>query len=171
MSETAILRLTDHFLKPREWYEFTQPSLEGFQLIASKDDQKYAGLLHKPVLPKVNHHGPYPVKMYRDYYGSFSLRTKLLAEVLPVKFAIGYTIHSKVITVDDYSNFGWLRLATGIEDYLYPNLCHHKQLLEYLMAHSKQPRFVITRVYYYFQTDLYQDLTAQILKRESIVKP
>ncbi|HBF36981.1 MAG TPA: hypothetical protein DDW50_06630 [Firmicutes bacterium] len=168
MSETAILRITDHFLKPKKWYEFTEPVLQDFKLIATKDDQKYAGLAHQPVRPKVNHHGPNPIQLYRDYYGTFHLRTKLVPEELPVKFAIGYTMHSKVITVDDYSNFGWLRLATGIEEYIYPNLCHYKQLLDYIMAHSKYPRFAITRVYFYLQNDIYEDLTAEILKRESL---
>lgn len=167
MSE-SILKLTDHFLKPKDWYQFSEPVLQGFVLIGSKDDQKYAGLITKPNLPKVNRRGPNPIKLYRDYYGFFKLRTKLLPEELTVKFAIGYTMHSKVVTVDDYSNFGWLRLATGIEDYLYPNLCHHKQLLEYLMAHSKHAKFVITRVYFYLQNDIYECLTAEISKRESL---
>jgi hypothetical protein len=167
MSEPVILMLTDRFLKPKEWYDFSKPEITGFQLIGTKDDQKYAGLKDRPVLPKVRLFGPNPVKLYRDYYGTFELRTKLVSDELTVKFAIGYTMHSKVITVDDYSNFSWLRLATGIEDYIYPNLCHQKQLLEYLLTHSKQPKFIITRVYHYFQEDVREYLIGEILKRES----
>jgi hypothetical protein len=168
MSETTMLKLTDRFIKPKEWYEFLDPIIQGFQLIGTKEDQKYAGLINKPSGPKVNRHGPNPVKLYRDYYGTFCLRTKLVPDELIVKFAIGYTMHSKVITVDDYSNFGWLRMATGIADYIYPNLCHQKQLLDYLMANSRQPKFIITRVYFYLQNDIYEYLTGEILKRESI---
>ena len=170
MSESSILTIADYFLKPQEWYEFSRPVLQGFALIASKDDQKYAGLICKPSLSKTGRHGPNPVSLYRDYYGFFKLRTKLVPEELTVKFAIGYTMHSKVITVDDYSNFSWLRLATGIEDYAYPNLCHHKQLLDYFMTHSQRSKFIITRVYFYLQNDIYDAVTAEILKRESITR-
>jgi hypothetical protein len=167
MAETVILKLTDSIVRPKEWYDFSEPQITGFQLIATKEDQKYAGRLDHPKQPQINRHGPNPVKLYRDYYGTFILRTRLVADDLPVKFAIGYTMHSKVVTVDDYSNFGWLRLATGIENFVYPNLCHQKQLLDYLMSHAKYPKFVITRVYYYLQNDIYDFLVKEILRLEN----
>jgi hypothetical protein len=167
MAEPNTLKLVDYFLKPKEWYAFSPPEISGFQLIASKEDQKYAGQLDRPASSKIKLYGPNPVKLYRDYYGTFNLRTKLVPDELPVKFAIGYTLHSKVTTVDDYSNFSWLRLATGIDNYIYPNLCHQKQLLDYLLARSKQPKFIITRVYHYFQEDVREYLVGEIRKRES----
>lgn len=39
-----MLRLLDRRLKPEEWHEYSPPVLEGFRVIATKDDQKYAGL-------------------------------------------------------------------------------------------------------------------------------
>jgi hypothetical protein len=161
-----LLDIMDHVIKPKEWYEFAEPMIQGFQLIATKDDQKYAGQLERPPRLKEQRNGPNPVKLYRDYYGSFSLRTKLITDELTVKFAIGYTINSKVITIDDYSNFGWLRLATCVENIIYPNLSHQKQLLDYLLSHSKRPKFIITRVYHYLQNDIREYLTSEILKRE-----
>jgi hypothetical protein len=167
MAGIDMLDIMDRMIRPKEWYEFSELTIQGFQLIATKDDQKYAGQMEKPPQLDKKRLGPNPIKLYRDYYGVFNLKTKLIADELRVKFAIGYTMHSKVVTIDDYSNFGWLRLATGIEDFIYPNLCHQKQLLDYLLAHSKQPKFIITRVYDYLQTDLHQCLTQEILKRES----
>jgi hypothetical protein len=167
MPEIGI-QMMDRLVKPKEWYEFSAPSIQGFQLIATKEDQKYAGQSEKPPQHNEKRLGPNPIKLYRDYYGVFNLRTKLIPDELTVKFAIGYTINSKVVTVDDFSNFGWLRLATGIENIIYPNLSNHKQLLDYLLAHSKRPKFIITRVYHYLQTDLYQSVTYQIIKRESV---
>ena len=53
MPETFMLRLTDHFIKPKEWYDFSEPMIQGFQLIATKEDQKYAGQKEKPPQQKV----------------------------------------------------------------------------------------------------------------------
>ncbi len=166
MSSAIVLSLIDRLIKPKEWYEVSNLSIEGFQFIGTKDDQKNAGLIEKPII-KEKRFGLNPFKPYRDYYGKLILKTRLVPEELEVKYAIGYTINQKVTTVDDYSNFAWLRLATGIEKYIYPNLSHQKQLLEFLLANSRQPKFVITRVYHYLQFELYQQLTTEILKREN----
>lgn len=171
MPNAFVLEVIDHLIKPKELYQISDLSLKGFALIASKEDQKYAGLLQKPLREdNRNKFGANPVKPYRDYYGDFKLQTKLLTGTLIVKFAIGYTFNTKVVTVDDYSKFSWLRLATGIPDYLYPNLAHQKQLLDYLLAHSKQPKVVVTRVYHYLQFELLQQIMDEIIKREAIGK-
>lgn len=160
-----ILNLIDRFIKPADWYQYHNLQILGFQFIGSKEDQQYAGQLERPLRQtEKRSFGMNPVQPYRDYYGTFSLKTRLVEEDLTVLFAIGYTINSKVVTADDYSSFGWLRLATGLENTLYPNLAHQKQLLNYFLSRSDKPRFVITRVYHYLQTDLYRRITDEILK-------
>jgi hypothetical protein len=167
--ENWIFKIVDYYLKPREWYEYRQLSIDGYRIIASKEEQRQAGLFQTE--PKseerVRRFGPSPVRPYRDYYGKFSLKTRLIPEELEVKFAIGYTINSKIITVDDISNFSWLRLCTGMDEILYPNLSHQKQLLDFMLAHSKQPRLIVTRVYQYLQFELYHYLAGEIIKEES----
>lgn len=93
------------------------------------------------------------------------METRLLEGEIEVKFAFEYTTNARVTTADDFSNFGWLRLATGIEDYVYPNLSHQKQLLEYLLKNSRYPRFVVTRVYHYLEFDLRQILAKEMRKK------
>ncbi len=177
MEDSLILKVMDRLIKPKNWYTYTDPVVEGYRLIASKTDQTNAGLLEMAVSlskePKVRKFGINPVKPYRDYYGSFHLKTKLLPESEPeieVKFAIGYTINNKVLTADDYSNFGWLRLAKARTGMLYPNLSDQKQLLELLIDQSKYPSFLITRVYHYLQFELYEKLAIAILNREAHFK-
>lgn len=166
MSEQLLLQLIDRFVKPDEWFEITDFSIDGYCLIGSKEDQRVAGinpLINKERQPvRARTFGLNPVKPYRDYYGKFTLTTRLEPHPLEVKFAIGYTINTKVVTIDDYSNFGWLRMATGVAGIVYPNLADQKQLLEYLMSHSKYPRFIVTRVYHYLQNEMYRRLTASI---------
>lgn len=177
MDELLILRVMDRLVKPKNWYQYTGPVLEGYRLIASKTDQANAGKMETAVssdsTQKPRRFGINPVKPYRDYYGTLHLKTKLLPEDHPeleVKFAIGYTFDNKVLTADDYSNFGWLRLAKARTGMLYPNLSDQKQLLQLLLEESRYPRFLITRVYHYLQFELYEKLTASILERESGVK-
>lgn len=167
----------DRLFKPKNWYSYTEPVLEGYRLIASKTDQANAGGLETAASSasdsKIRQFGMNPVKPYRDYYGNFRLKTKLLSEDYPeleVKFAIGYTINNKVLTVDDYSNFGWLRLAKARFGMLYPNLRDQKQLLQLLLSESSYPRFLITRVYHYLQFELYEKLTTAILEHENGIK-
>ena len=172
MDDSLILKVMDHLFKPKQWYSFTEPVIEGCRIIASKADQEHAGQLETPAspAPKLRRFGRDPVKPYRDYYGNFHLSTKLLPENSPelkIKFAIGYTINNKLLTVDDYSNFGWLRLAKARTGMLYPNLSEQKQLLQLLLAESKYPRSLITRIYHYLQSELYEKLAAVILELEN----
>jgi hypothetical protein len=167
--EYFIFKIIDYLLKPQEWYEYRRLSIAGFRIIASKEDQRQAGLYREERQPseRVRGFGPSPVRPYRDYYGKFILKTRLVPEELEVKFAIGYTFHSKMVTVDDVSNFGWLRLCTGMDEILYPNLSHQKQLLDFLLARSKRPRLIVTRVYQCLQFDLYYFLAEEIMKNDS----
>ncbi len=174
MNDSLILKVLDWVLKPQKWYVYDEPVIEGYRLIASKIDQNHAGQMEAAAAASsktfARKFGLNPIKPYRDYYGGFRLKTKLLAEPdaeLDVKFAIGYTINNKVVTVDDYSNFGWLRLAVAREGMLYPNLSDQKQLLEFLLQHSECPRFVVTRVYHYLQFEMYEKLTTLIFEREN----
>lgn len=176
MGDSLILRMLDRLIKPRTWYHYTEPVIEGYRLIASKTDQANAGRLETaagaaPEL-KTRRFGFNPVKPYRDYYGHFRLSTKLLPGYpeLEVKFAIGYTINHKVLTADDYSNFGWLRLAKARDGMLYPNLSEQQGLLQLLLEESQYPRFLITRVYHYLQFELYEKLASAILERENGLK-
>ncbi|HOJ78554.1 MAG TPA: hypothetical protein PLZ08_10570 [Bacillota bacterium] len=173
MTENSILlTIIDKVFKPDQCFKYSNLEIKGFRLIASKEDQQNAGYFINPevteaaIKERKRQFGPNPIKPYKDYFGEFVLETNIVPEVLSVKFAIGYTINSKVTTVDDLSNFGWLRLCTGIVDIEYPNLAHHKQLLDYLLQHSKKPRFLITRIYHYLQFSLYQQLTAEISEME-----
>lgn len=177
MEDSLVLKVMDRLFKPKSWYSFTDPILEGYRLIASKKDQTNAGMMETATSSslelKERKFGGNPVKPYRDYYGYFRLKTKLLPEgnqELEVKFAIGYNFNNKILTTDDYSNFGWLRLAKDRTGMLYPNLSDQKQLLELLLAQSKYPGFIITRVYYYLQFELYEKLTIAILSREDNIK-
>lgn len=169
MTDSLLLQMIDRRLKPKEWYEYSTPVLEGFRLIATRDDQKFAGL---PVSDEAGVTGSgrkpgfSPIKPYRDYFGRFTLTTRLVAEKLEVQFAIGYAWNNRVTTVEDYANFSWLRLATHVAGIVYPNLALQKQLLEYLLGHSRKPRFVTTRVYHFLQNDLYQTITGLIRERE-----
>jgi hypothetical protein len=167
--ESYIFNIIDYFLKPREWYEYRQLSIDGFRVIATKEEQRQAGLYREESKPaeRVRGFGLNPVRPYRDYYGTFILKTRLIPEELEVKFAVGYTLNSKIVTVDDISNFSWLRLCTGMNEILYPNLSHQKQLLDFLLAHSKRPRLIVTRVYQYLQFELYHYLAGEILKSDS----
>jgi hypothetical protein len=171
MANSLILKVADWFIKPEQWYEYSRPTIEGFCFIGSKEDQKNAGYIRKTPKPaneeRKRKFGMNPVKPYRDYYGRFQLKTRLLPDQIEVLFALGYTMNQKVVTVDDYSNFSWLRLATGLNDIIYPNLAHQKQLLDYLAKHSKYSKFVISRVYHYLEFALLQDLKKEILRRES----
>ncbi len=173
MDGSLTLKVMDRMIKPKSWYSYTEPALEGYRLIASKTDQSNAGLLEvaagSSAKARERKFGINPIKPYRDYYGSFRLKIKLLPEAgreLEVRFAIGYTINNKIFTVDDYSNFGWLRLAKASKGRLYPNLSDQKQLLEFLLDQSQYPRFLITRVYHYLQFELYEKLAIAILERE-----
>jgi hypothetical protein len=167
--ESHIFKIIDYFLKPREWYEYHHLSIDGFRIIASKEEQRRAGSIREEPKPvkRVRGFGPSPVRPYRDYYGKFILKTRLIPEEPEVKFAIGYTINSKIVTGDDMSNFGWLRLCTGMDEILYPNLSHQKQLLDFLLARSKRPRLIVTRVYQYLQFELYHYLAGEIMKNDS----
>jgi hypothetical protein len=164
MTDSLFLKVTDYWLKPRTWYQYTGLTIDGYRMIATKEDQRQAGAFEVAPRPleRVRQFGRSPITPYRDYYGQFGLQIKLLPEPIEVKFAIGYASHTKLVTVDDYAKFSWLRLCTGIDQLLYPNLAQQKQLLEYLLTHSVKPRLIITRVYQYLQFDLYQDLTARI---------
>jgi len=172
MADSIVLKLLDLFIKPKEWYEYGPLTIEGFCFIGKKEDQKNAGFIHEDhkndyLELRKRSFGINPVKPYRDYYGRFKLKTRLLPEEIEVLFAIGYTMNQKVVTIDDYSNFSWLRLATGLNDIIYPNLAHQKQLLDYLAQHANVSKFVISRIYHYLEFDLLHDLTAEILSRES----
>ena len=169
MKDNLRLAVFDFIINPQPGYRYPDQKLEGYRVIAPKEAQGEAGSLQPPAGSPggTRQFGQSPIKPYRDYYGTFQLETRLLSEALEVKFAIGYALDTKVITVDDYSNFSWLRLCTGIDRILYPNLAHQKQLLDYLLARSPKPRFLITRVYQYLQFELYQFLAAEILKRDS----
>ena len=170
MEDSCQLRLLDLIIKPQKKYQYDNLAIYGYKVISTKEEQKIAGfLVPKDVYypEKIKRFGPSVIKPYRDYYGRFTLKTSLIPEEVEVKFAIGYLLNSKVITTDDTSNFGWLRLCTGLNDILYPNLCYHQQLLRYLIEKSSKPRFVITRIYYYLQCDLHHDLTNQIMKLNS----
>jgi hypothetical protein len=170
MAEAASLKILDRFIKPREWYQFYNLKIEGFCFIGTKDAQRNAGFIRKKEEPgeRKRSFGMSPIKPYRDYYGKFKLKIRILPEEIEVMFAIGYTINQKVVTVDDYSNFSWLRLATGLSDIIYPNLAHQKQLLDYLVKSSKLPKFIISRVYHYLEFDLHHYLTTEILRKESV---
>lgn len=169
MQDNLILRLADSFIKPQTWYCYSQLQIAGFRIISNKEEQRQAGALEAVTRPteRPRQFGFNPIKPYRDYYGTFRLETRLLPETLEVKYAIGYTMNSKLVTIDDYSNFSWLRMCTGLDQILYPNLAQQKQLLDYILAHSKQPRFLITRVYHYLQFELYQFLATEIIKQDS----
>lgn len=172
MTTEFVINTVDRFLKPHDWYAYRHLTIKGFELITSKTEQTYAGFLDKPdfATTKTRHFGPNPLKPYRDYYGEFELVSKLYPEPLTVKFAIGYTFNVKVVTVDDYSNFSWLRMAVGMPEILYPNLAHHTQLLNFLIPHAKQPKFIVCRIYHYLQNDIYQEVTRKILENEPINK-
>lgn len=173
MKDSFYFKMMDRFIKPTSWYSYSVPIIEGYRIIATKKDQTNAGLIEMAAgsSSKVieRKFGPNPIKPYRDYYGNFRLTIKLLPEEsreLEIRFAIGYNINNKVLTVDDYSNFGWLRLAKANQGMLYPNLSDQKQLLEFLLKQSNYPRFIITRVYHYLQFELYDKLVIAIIKRE-----
>lgn len=177
MDDSYQLRLLDLVIKPKKSYQYSDLSIDGYQIISTKEDQKIAGFIKADDLrdpdemsKKGRRFGPSVIKPYRDYYGHLTLKTSLTSDEVEVKFAIGYLLNSKVTTPDDTSNFGWLRLCTGLDDIRYPNLCHHQQLLQYFIEKSTKPRFVITRVYYYLQFDLYHNLTSQILNLASASK-
>ncbi len=161
MAEGFMLQWLDQIIKPERWYEITDFTLDGYCLIATKEDQRLAGtvLQRETAAARTRPFGLNPFKPYRDYYGKFILTTRLVPESLAVKFAVGYTLNSKVVTADDYSNLGWLRLATEMSGTVYPNLADQKQLLQYIMGRSKFPKFLITRVYHYLQNELYRKLT------------
>jgi len=171
MANRMLLKLLDFFITPKTWYEYTQPIIEDFCFIGGKEDQKNAGYIKKtpakPTDERKRKFGLNPVKPYRDYYGKFKLKTKLVPGELEVMFALGYTFNQKVVTVDDYSNFSWLRLATGVKDIIYPNLAHQKQLLEYLEKNSKYSKLIISRVYHYLEFEVLHELMAEILRREA----
>jgi hypothetical protein len=169
MSDNFYLAIADYFIKPHTWYQYTGLTITGYRMIASKDDQRQAGALEvNPRQPgRMRQFGLNPITPYRDYYGWFQLKTRLLPGPVAVKFAIGYASHTKLATVDDYAKFSWLRLCTGMEHLLYPNLALQKQLLEYFLAHSVKPRLVITRVYQDLQVNLYRELTDRISAGES----
>ena len=168
MGDPVFINVIDHALKPQKWYEISDFAILGFQLITSKEDQKFAGSKEGPPPKKQNRRfGPNPIKPYRDYYGKFTLKTTLVSETIKAQFAIGYTINSLINTVDDFSNFSWLRLATEKEDVVYPNLSEQKQLLDYLTINSRYPRLIVIRVYHYLQMDLYHNLTTEIQQREN----
>jgi len=167
--ESWLIKLTDQILKPWEYYDYHSLTISGYQLIVTKADQANAGLI-KPLTPKekpIRCLGINAIQPYRDYYGSFILKTKLVSEELVVKFAIGYDFHTKVVTVDDYALFSWLRLAVATPEMLYPNLSEQKQLFEYFLKISKKRKLVIVRVYHYLQTEIRQKLVDLILKTES----
>lgn len=169
MKDNILLGVLDFFVKPQTWYTYTDLKINGYRTISNKDEQRLAGALEPPQRPRERSRqfGFNPIKPYRDYYGTFRLQTRLLPKELEVKFAIGYAINSKLVTVDDYSNFSWLRMCTGIDGILYPNLAQQKQLLDYILAHSGWPGFLVTRVYQYLQFELYQYLAGEIIKRDS----
>ncbi|TCL57105.1 hypothetical protein EDC14_10478 [Hydrogenispora ethanolica] len=164
MADVIMLQWIDRILQPERWYEVADLNLEGYCMIATKEDQRLAGTVRdrESGASRSRQFGRNPFKPYRDYYGKFRLTTRLLPESVEVKFAVGYTLNSKVVTVDDYSNLGWLRLATGVADMLYPNLSDQKQLLQYIIQRTTYPRFVTTRVYHYLQNELYRELAAAI---------
>jgi hypothetical protein len=170
MENSFVLKVADFFIKPKQWYEYSELTIDGFCFIGSKEDQKTAGYIQKK--PKTateerkRKFGMNPVKPYRDYYGRFRLKTRLIPDEVEVLFAIGYTMNQKVVTVDDYSNFSWLRMATGLNDIIYPNLAHQKQLLDYLVNRSKYSKFVVSRVYHYLEFEILHRLMLEILKRE-----
>jgi len=175
MNDSLYFKIIDWLISPEDWYSYTEPVLEGYRLIASKTDQLNAGSIETAAgsdSKKIERQfGMNPVKPYRDYYGYFRLITKMLPEEdceLEVKFAIGYTINNKLVTADDYSNFGWLRMAKPKQGMVYPNLSDQKQLLEFLLAHSRYPRFIITRVYHYLQFEIYEKLVKAISEREKL---
>jgi hypothetical protein len=171
MAKPIGLYLLDRILKPKDWYRIHALTLNGYKLVASKDDQKNAGMPLDQIQKaarKTRGIGMNPIKPYRDYYGQFILESKFLSEPLQVKYAIGYALQTRVVTVDDFSSFSWLRLAPADDESLYPNLSKHQQLLLYLMQKSVFPKFVVSRVYYYLQTELYQSITSLILERESL---
>jgi hypothetical protein len=172
MANSVLFNMMDRLLKPQKCYEISEFSILGFQLIASKEDQRLAGRQEGlPPKKRTRSFGASPVKPYRDYYGKFKLKTTMIDEEITVQFAIGYSIYSPFNTVDDYSNFSWLRLAIEMEGMIYPNLANQKQLLDYLIKNSRYPQFVIIRVYHYLQTELYHKLTNQILmKEDSIIR-
>lgn len=166
---SLVLNTIDRLLRPDRAYQYRDVQIEGFRLIANKGQQRAAGLMEEEKCPteRIRGFGLSPIKPYRDYYGGLTLITNLLPDPIQVRFAIGYTFHTKIVTVDDMSNFGWLRLATVRPDWLYPNLSDQKQLLAFLLEHSQKPAFYVTRVYHYFQFDLYQVLVSQIIEIET----
>lgn len=169
MKDSFILRSFDHLVNPRRRYRYYDLKLEGYRTIASKEDQRQAGNLIIAAQSGRGQRGfgPNPVKPYRDYYGGFRLQICLLSQEIPVRFAIGYHLPQGITTIDDFSSFSWLRLATGLKDKLYPNLADEKQLLHYLLGCSKYPHCLITRVYYYLQMDLYDALIRLITEVHS----
>ena len=170
MENSFILKAADFFIKPKQWYEYSGLTIDGFCFIGGKEDQKNAGYIQKMVKSATEERkrkfGLNPVKPYRDYYGRFQLKTRLMPKELEVLFALGYTMNQKVVTVDDYSNFSWLRMATGLNDIIYPNLAHQKQLLDYLVKNSKYSKFVISRVYHYLEFEILHRLMDEIRIRE-----
>ncbi len=169
--ESWLVKLTDQFLKPWEYYHYHNLLLEGHRLIVTKTDQSNAGSLKPPASKeKTTCFGMNPVQPYRDYYGSFVLKTKLIPEELVIKFAIGYDFHTKVVTVDDYSLFSWLRLAIATPEMLYPNLSEQKQLFDYFLKNAQKPRLIIIRTYHYLQNEIRQQVIDLILKSEEKLK-
>lgn len=164
MKDSFLLRSFDRLMTPRQRYRYYDLKLEGYRLIATKEDQRLAGNLVAAGRSRERRRGfgHSPIKPYRDYYGGFTLQTMLLPQELPVRFAIGYLLHQRVTTEDDLSSFSWLRLATGLTEKLYPNLADEKQLFQYLLDRSKYPHCLITRVYHYLQMDLY-DVLARLI--------
>lgn len=172
MTRSFVVKMTDTMLKPGKWYDISELSLTGFCFIGTKEEQNLAGYLPQSTSlgdspKKIRRFGPNPIKPYRDYYGSFTLTTRLLPEPVKVLFALGYTINSKIMTIDDLSNFGWLRLATERAGMIYPNLADHEQLLRYLKSSTALPVFLLARIYHHLHTELYQRITEEIKKRET----
>jgi hypothetical protein len=167
MAESWLVFAVDRLFKPQSFYKYHHLTLEGFEVIATKEDQTNAGLSVKSSRPaeKKRQFGANPFQPYRDYYGHFILEVKSIPEELDVKFAIGYTLNSKVTTIDDYSNFGWLRLATAMPQIIYPNLGEQKQLLDYLCTNIKWPPFLTTRIYHFLQNDIRCELMNIITSR------
>lgn len=165
MTDSFVLKMVDLLIKPQQCYCYRDIRIEGYRLITTKEEQNEAGALY-PVAHhqrKIRSFGHNPLQPYRDYYGQFILHTTLVPDELIVRFAIGYTILSKVVTADDMSKFSWLRLSTGLISKLYPNLADQKQLLDYLLKHSSKPAFYVTRVYHFLQMDIYHDVSELIL--------
>lgn len=172
MAEGIVLKVIDRLIKPQEWYQYNDLKVEGFCFIGTKNDQKNAGFIQNKEESgeRKRSFGYNPIQPYRDYYGKFKLKTRIIPKEIEVLFAIGYTYNKKIVTVDDYSNFSWLRLATDLNDFFYPNLAHQKQLLDYFLKNSKTPEFIIFRIYHYLEFELLQHLITEITQREATIQ-